>query len=695
MKGRPLNMLMKRLLTNCLALILGLCSFAQNFQPENIEIIRDAYGVPHIYAPTDPEVAYGLAWAHAEDDFKTIQLTMLGAKQMLGRHLGKQGATVDYVVGLLRCEEIVQTHLTTVSSPFMRLVEGYVAGFNAYAEAHPKEVLVKQAFPINVKDVFKAYVLQLAVMDGADRVIKDLFDSKVPSAPLGTGSNAIAISRKKTEDEYTYLAVNSHQPLEGAAAWYEAHLVSDQGWNALGGLFPGGPVIFHGTNEHLGWAHTVNYPDKVDVFELEMHPDMEDQYKHEGAWLDLEVKEVALKVKLLFGIPITVKKKAYHSIYGPVVKNEDGVFAFKMGVFDEIRAIEQWYEMNKASNLSEFKAILSDIRIPSFNMVYADRFDDIFYVSNGLLPMRNSAYDWTTTLPGTTAKTLTTAYHPFSDLPQLTNPPSGYLFNMNNAPFNATGSADNLDFSDYDPTMGFVIRENNRSTRLGELMQQYGGGDDRISWEEFLKMKYDAQLPDSLVYAININPLFADATFQNPKANRIVQMIKDWDKVALADRVGPAQAMITYDHLKEHVSPPQYQNPTYFAYEEALVHAYDYLEEHFGKTTVSLGEYQQLVRGKKELPLSGIQDVITAMKSVPHQKGRVKGQSGESYIMLVRYPREGLPIIETVNVYGASNKPGSPHYDDQMELFTSQQRKKMTLDLDEVRKRAVKSYHPK
>lgn len=677
---------MKRLFYVFLISIIGL---AEAQDPNQIEIMRDQWGVPHIYAPTDPGVAYGLAWAHAEDDFNTIQLTMLGAKQMLGRHLGKDGAVVDYVVGLLRCEEIVEENLPKVSPEFLALVKGYAAGINAYAANHPEEVFIKKAFPVSVKDIFKAYVLQLAVMDGADKIIKDLFDNKVPQyEPNGIGSNAIAISRKRTEDEYAYLAVNSHQPLEGPAAWYEAHLISDEGWNALGGLFPGGPVIFHGTNEYLGWAHTVNYPDKVDVFELEMNPSRENQYKVDNEWLILEEKKVKLKVKVLFGLKISVKKKAYNSIYGPVVKNENGVFAFHMGVFDEIRAIEQWYEMNKAQSLKDYKHIISDIRIPSFNMIYADRESNIFYVSNGLLPIRNPSYDWSTTLPGNTRKTVPNGYHSFSELPQLTNPASGYLFNMNNAPFHATGDGENLNFSDFDSSMGFVIRENNRSTRMKELMNQNSG---KINWDKFNQIKYDSKLPDSLIYRIDINPLFRMPLTESTKANQILKIIQAWDKVATSDKVGPAQLLLTYEYLNQN----KLFEPSTDDFTLALSYAHTYLTKHFAKVDVALGTYQKLVRGEKELPLGGIPDVITAMYSDPHEAGKVKGRTGESYIMMIRYPEGGLPIIETINVYGASNKKGSQHYYDQMELFVNKKLKPMTLDLEEVRKSAKRIYHPK
>src|SRR5688572_26827026 len=108
--------------------------------PERIQIARDSFGVPHIFAPTDAEVAYGLAWAHAEDDFATLQLVVLMGKAKLGTALGKKGAEADYVVNLLRCRKIVEEKWNTLSTDFIQLVQGYVAGLNAYAKAHPNKV---------------------------------------------------------------------------------------------------------------------------------------------------------------------------------------------------------------------------------------------------------------------------------------------------------------------------------------------------------------------------------------------------------------------------------------------------------------------------------------------------------------------------------------------------------------------------
>ena len=683
--------MIRNFLSLLLLLIISLEISAQ-WHPDQIEIIRDQWGVPHIYAPTDAQVSYGLAWAHAEDDFGTIQTTLLAAKGMLGSHLGKDGAIADYLVGLLRTKEIVAEHLDEVSPDFLTIVKGYLAGLNAYAQHHPQEVFVKKSFPITVQDVFQAYVLQLAVMDGADGVIGGLIKGDIDhGALIGIGSNAFAFNRKKTGSDHVMLAVNAHQPLEGPAAWYEAHLVSEEGWNAMGGLFPGGPVIFHGTNEYLGWAHTVNHPDKIDIFELEIDPQDERRYRMDSTWHNLEKRKIALRISFFMGLKIRVKKVAYYSKYGPVIKNDKGYFAFKMSVFDEIRAIEQWYNMNKAQNLNEFKQVLEMVAIPSFNIMYADRYDNIFYVSNGKIPFRDSKFDWKKTLPGNTFRTLTDDYHKFEDLPQLTNPSSGYLFNTNNSAYSASASYDNLSFDDFDSTMGYQLHENNRSIRFMQLMEEY----DTITWENFLSIKYDATLPDSLYYNINVNAVFRMDPSLAGKAAPTVRILQKWNRRGELNEIGAAHFNEFYFHLMNKKKWIDVDEVKAVQMIESLHYAHEKLLNNFGKIEVTLGEYQFLFRGDKTLPIRGLGDVLAAMYSRPYKEGKVKGVAGDSYIMLVRYPIKGLPIIETVNSYGASNRPESPHYADQMDMFVNQERKQMTLDIDLVRNQAERIYHPK
>ncbi|GMQ26974.1 acylase [Algoriphagus sp. oki45] len=661
-----------------------------------IEIARDEFGVPHIFGKKDADVAYGLAWAHAEDDFETIQKTVLAGKALAGRVFGEQGAGVDFFVHLLETKEIAKEKYETTFSPeFKKVLEGYAAGLNDYALAHPEEVLYGPAFPINPKEILSAYILSLAQMSGADRAVQQIVNGKVDLIPMDSnpkGSNAIAIHSSRTDSGKTFLAINSHQPLEGPVAWYEAHLQSEEGWNILGGLFPGGSMIFHGVNEHLGWAHTVNFPDFLDLYQLEMNPEDEDEYLVDGEWLELESKYVWLKVRLWDWITLPVPKKVWKSIYGPTLVTEQGAFSIRFGALQRVGAPEQWWRMNKAKNFAEWESAMNTMQLTNFNTVYADRYDTIFYVSNGLLPKRSPGFDYSGTVPGNTKKTLWTEFHTFSELPQQVNPPSGYLFNTNHSPFKASSYTDNLHPEDYPTEMGYILRDNNRSMRFRELMPDTG----RISYEEFKRIKFDQTLPKKLDFRTDMEVLFQLVTLKYPELSEQIKTLATWDKSAGVESEGAALFAFIYYYWWDEFAKTGRSFETVLTEEEAIQGiqaAKTHFETHFGKSLVPLGEYQKLVRGDKALPLWGIDDVIAAMRSTPWENGMRKGAQGESYIMMVKFG-DGLPEIETINVYGASNRPESPHYSDQMEYFLNRKLKPMSLDKETVLKSAKRIYRP-
>ena len=687
---------MKKIFPAVIALLAIQVAHAQsNIDPQSIDIVRDSFGVPHIYAPTDAAVAYGLAWANAEDDFKTIQQSYCAAKSMLGLYTGKQGATIDYVVHLIQARELVnEKYETDISPAYKAVLQGYCDGINAYARQHRSEVLVKKLFPVTPQDILTYSVLQLFISCGGDKALQRIYAGAVPTLSYLApgGSNAFAFNSSKTTDGQVYLNINSHQPLEGPVSWYEAHLCSEEGWNILGALFPGAPEILTGCNEYLGWGHTVNNPDKLDMYQLELNPDNKLQYKFDGHWETLEEKTVRLRVKVA-GIGIRVKRKIYKSKYGPTVITGRGAFSVRTPALFTIRALEQWYHMNKARNFTEFYSALRMESIPGYNIVYADRYDTIFYISNGLMPLRNKAYNWRSTLPGNTSKTLWSTFYPVTALPQLINPSSGYLFNSNHSPFNASAPQDNIKREDYDATMGYETHDNNRSIRFMNLIEQYG----KLSYEDFKRIKYDMQLPvQHLAYQVNTDTLFLLNTEDDEGTDAVIATLKNWDRKAAAGSKGAAMFSIalyyTAGRLQKDWRSVQTLNTGQCR--EICRYVYDYLVQNFGSTDVTLGDYQLLVRGNKTLPLPGIPDVIASMSSKPWKNGRVKGDQGESYIELVRFTDNG-PLIETINCYGASNRPGSAHYDDQMELFVQQRTKKMTLNKDEVYKTAEKIYHPR
>jgi acyl-homoserine-lactone acylase len=658
--------------------------------PAKIDIIRDKYGVPHIFGKTDPEVAYGLAWAHAEDDFTTIQQSLLAGKAMLAQYQGKKGASIDYIVHLLRIPELVEERYESDLAPdFKKLLEGYSAGLNAYAAKHPKEVLLKKIFPVTPKDMVQYSVLQLCVLSGADKALAAIFGGTVPLLEnyKTQGSNAFAFNSNKTNDGNVYLAINAHQPLEGPVAFYEAHLNSEEGWNILGANFPGAPSILHGVNEYLGWAHTVNEPDKLDVYQLEINPANKTQYKLDGKWETLEEKVARLKVKIT-GLKINVKKKAYWSKYGPTIITDRGTFSIRMPAQMDIRGLEQWYRFNKAKNFTEFKAAVNMKAIPGYNIVYADKYDTIYYISNGRIPIRDKNYNWKTTLPGNTSATLWNQLHPIEALPQVLQPKSGFVYNTNHSPFHSTEGPENPIVKDI--TMGYETLENNRSKRFEEMLKPL----NKVSYEDFKRIKFSRQFPSNFYFPYNIDTLFMlDETKYTDIADLILNL-KSWNKIADAESIGAGTFFMVYHS----VMPNRmiYMKQGFIAESDAVAILRDAKTKmlaNFKRTNVQLGDIQKLVRGNVVLPLPGLPDVLAPMYSLPYKDGMYKGNQGDAYIEMVRFTKNG-PIIESLNVYGASARKDSPHYTDQMEMYVKQQTKKMTLDKATIYQEAVKKYHP-
>jgi acyl-homoserine-lactone acylase len=685
---------MRNFLPTLLVLLFSLKSYSQ-INPDHIEIIRDNYGVPHIYAATDPEVAYGFAWAQAEDHFKLIQEGYLAGNGLLGKLIGLKGAGADFLTQLIQSEETVNKYYNTLDKKFIALAEAFAAGLNAYAKKYPEQILEKKLFPLTVKKLLRYTQLQLFISNEADKLVSGIVNNSL-SWPYkieedSKGSNFIAVSRNRTGSDETFLAINTHQPLEGPTSWYEAHLVSEEGTNIIGAAFPGTPCILTGANEYLGWTHTVNYPDKADVYALQMHPKKKDVYLVDGKPYTLEKFKAKLTVKFL-GINIPIKKKFYKSIYGPTLKNKTGVYSVRTPSTTNITAIEQWWKMNKATNFSEFYEALEMKALPGYNIGYADRNDTIFYISNGKIPIRAKGYDWTDVVPGNTKETLWDSYYDIKDLPQVVKPKSGFVYNANHSPFKSSSEADNPIAENFAKEMNFETYDNNRSTRLLKLLEE----EERIDYKRFKRIKYDHQLPTPLQYNyMDLNPLFDMKVADYPEVSTLLTDIQNWDRITNPTSYGAG----AYASLYYQLTPFYYQLGkdrvfTKEALYEALKITKAHLKTYFNTERIQLGEFQKLVRGNKELPIFGLPDVVTAMRGQPYKDGKIKITHGESYIGLVRFT-PNKTYFESVISFGNSRRPESPHYTDQMELYSNFETKTMSFDRLDVMKTAKRVYAPK
>ena len=670
----------------------------------DVSVLRDEWGVPHVFGKTDADAAFGLAYAHAEDDFATIQGALLAARGKMASVYGKAGAPNDYMVALLRVWDFIDAKYEMDLAPETRaLCEAYAAGLNRYAALHPQQAL-PGLFPARGKDVVAGFVHKLPLFFGLDKVLVELMgDTRLhglsrkgeattavaalddKEAPFG--SNALAVAPRRSADGFTRLAVNSHQPWTGPVAWYEAHVHSGEGWDMAGGVFPGTPVILHGHNRDLGWAHTVNQPDLIDVYVLETNPQNPNQYRFDGAWRDLEVRDAPIDVKLWGGLHTTAHREVLWSVQGPVVRRPHGTYAIRFANLGELRMVEAWYRMNKARNLDEFRAALRPGALPMFNVAYADRTGTIAYFYNARLPRRAPGYDWTAYLPGDTSETLWTEYLPFDELPQVVNPPSGVLVNANSTPFRATIGEGNPDPAGYPASLGIETHLTNRARRALELL----GGDPAISREAFDRYKFDTAYSRDSSVARRVRTIMEGPAPASPALRDAVAALGRWDLRTNAENPFAALAVLTLKPRHDDQMPAVDRSDLLRSLETAA----DHLRLTFGRIDVPWGEVLRLRRGATDLPLGGAPDVLHAVYGRLAEDGRVKGIAGDSYILQVEWDPEGRVHSRSIHPFGtATLDADSPHYADQAPLFARTTLKPLWFDEDDLRAHVRREYRP-
>lgn len=689
---------------------------AQQQLAQQVTIYRDEVGVPHIHGQTDAATAFGLAYAHAEDDFATIQGSLVAARGELGRLMpGKLALGNDFMVQLLGVPAAAGQQFEELPADFRHYLDAYAEGLNYYAAQHPGEA-DGRFFPVRGVDIVAGFVHKLPIMMGAGRMLENLFGFRPDQLQTGSqmqralnddpdlpdwfrgklaGSNAHAVHRKRSTDDVTRLNVNSHQPWEGPVAWYEAHMISDQGMNVLGSTFPGAPTILHGHNAHLGWAHTVNRPDLIDVYRLTVRPATGAaartafEYQLDNRWLPLEEAQAVLRLDL--GVAeIKLHKVFYRSAHGPVLRNDAGFYALRIAGRDSLgKASLQWYQMGKANSLAEFKTAMAPRYVAMMNTVAADR-DHIFYVYNGQIPQRSAAalVNWKGILPGDDSRLIWTDTLPFADLPQVADPSSGLVLNTNATPFLATDGPGNPRPQDFAAAIGIEHHLNNRAWRSFETF----GRDAHISRDEFLQYKFDQNYsPNSDFVRTVVTPLLDHYAPQGHDEAKALELLRQWDLSMHADTVpGGLIRLLEEPWHNEWLYEPV---TTVRRSPELLFRsAVRQLRRDFGRVDLSLGELQLLRRGDLELPLGGGADTLNALHTA--QRGRYRiGTAGDSYILLVEFGKEGVQSWSR-HQYGNVARRDSPHYADQAKAFVAQTLKPSHFTLAQVRAAAVRNYHP-
>lgn len=689
------------------------------------EIVRDEYGVPHIHGKRDVDVAFGIAMAHSEDDFSTLQDVVAMTRGRYGAIAGESGASVDFAYHLLGARATAERDYAKLPADVRGLLEAYATGLNTYARAHPGEIKLDRLFPVDGTDIATGFALRQPFFFGLDKILGALNEGKPPPVDFGpvlrpgagdpitdagleariepgpgigpdtgdaagnsggdeNGSNAFAIAPAKSGDGATRLVSNTHQPWRGPVAWYELVVESDEGWHYAGATFPGAPFPLLGHNETLGWTNTVNRPDLVDVYKLVLD-EKGTSYRLDGEWKPLAKTDIVLPVKV-GPVVLPITRTVWRSEHGPVIKAPNGdAYAIRYGGMDRIDQLTEYYRLNKAKTYSEWSAALAMQAIPSTNFIYADAAGNIAYHYNAAIPERLGGPDWRRVLPGDMSILIWRKMVPYEQIPFYLNPTSGYLYNANNTPFRAAGPSD-LSPQLFPPEWGIELTMTNRARRAEKLFAEPGP----VDAARLEAIKYDRGWERAGYVARLLDGIAALDTSKDPLLAKAQKLLATWDFTS--DNIGKADALALLV-LREATSA-DYNNRADEDPKAQLQFAADHLMKYFGRLDPPMAALQRLRQGKTDLPYDGGSDTLRAASNWDiADDGRLSVKHGDSFIMFVEWGADGKVHSTSVVPFGsATTRPDSPHYTDQSQMFVTKRRKPVHFERADVLKNAVRRY---
>lgn len=659
------------------------------------EILWDKYGVPHVFAKNVEDLFYAYGWAQAHSHGNLL-LRLYGESRGRGaEYFGRDALELDRWLAVNQAPETAERWYRQQTPQFRRYLDAFAKGINDYAAKHPEALHdeVKAVLPVRGIDplLHALRLFQYSYVASAGRVRSTVRPAR-PGAEDG-GSNAWAVAPSRTASGHALLLGNPHLPWEGWYTYYEAHLTAP-GINLYGATQVGLPVLRFVFSDYLGFNQTVNGIDGMDLYELTVK---DDTYEFDGQWRRFEKATRVLKVRESNGSLSEETVDIRKSLHGPVVYQEDGrTIAMRVAGLDRPFALEQYWQMQTARNFAEYRKAVARLQVPTFNIVYADRDGHIHYLFNGLAPKRKSGdlRFWAGIVPGNTSETLWTEYHAFEELPQVLDPPAGYVQNTNDPPWNAAwpGTLDPGRYPPYLAPRNTSFRAESSLRILGEMK--------KITLEEFIERKHStrAELADRVM-----DDLLAavDAHATTERVRRAAAVLKAWDRETNAESrgallflywaqnfMGPALAdqsrfAVPYDMAQPLTTPRGLKDPAQAV--AFLEQAAGKMESEFGALDVPWGEVMKYRVGNLELPANGGFGNLGIFRVITFGPMKEKKRApihGETFVLCVEFGK--TPRAQAVMSYGNSSQPGSPHIEDQLPLLARKQLRPVLRDRQSV-----------
>lgn len=666
------------------------------------EILWDAYGIPHVYGSSDAAMYYGFGRAQAEAHGNLILTLYAQARGRGAEFLGDEYAEWDEFMHRMDVPARSRRWVARQNPDYLINLQAFARGINDYL-ADDDDALspsLRGVLPVTAADVLAHMnaILNVAFVGGYQGGPRRVAQSWQATP----GSNMWLLAPSRTVSEQAILLVNPHLSWSGFQLFFEAHLNSP-GLSGYGITLVGFPVLMIAFNDRLGWAHTVNKMDGADYYELTL---ADGGYRFDGAVRPFVERTETLRIRRDDGSFEQRTLTLRESVHGYVIAEKDGkALALRLAGLDEAHAAEQYHQMLAASDLDEFEEAIARLQIPMFHIGYADRQGNILFLFGGRNPKKPSGdWDyWQGVIPGDTARTLWHETIPYPDLPKLVNPPTGWIQNANDPPWWSTQPV-LLRRDDY-PAYLSSHRLDFRPQRSLQLIQSR----ERWSFDDVVSAKFSNRLA---VAERLLDDLLALAEeVEDPTVAEAVAVLADWDRSADADsrgtalfvewyeRVGGAAVFSTAWRADDPYATPAgiaasaADNDELAAPVAALRDAAVTLRSRHGVIDPRWGEVQRFRVGKRDLPADGADGDLGAFRQInslpPDDRGHRRVGGGDTYVGVWQFGQRGVHA-KGVLAYGNASQPGSPHIDDQIELFATHQLRAVLTRREAVEQSAVR-----
>lgn len=696
-------------------------------EAKQVTIIRDNWGIPHIYGTTDADAVFGLLYAQCEDDFKRIEMNYIEKLGRMSEVKGEAELYNDLYLKLIidSAEAVADYH----NSPawLKSLMNAYADGINYYLYKHPevKPALLNRFEPwypllwtdgsigaINTGDVSEADVKNLYTGNEAPVTVKTkAFEENT------SGSNGFAVGPSRTASGNAILYINPH------VTFYfrpEVQVTSNEGLNVYGAITWGQFFVYQGFNEHCGWMHTSSNVDVADMYvEKIIKEGNRIMYMYNDTLRAVKEKKITIKVKQDNTI-ITKNFTAYFTHHGPIMAKRDGQYISVRGYNRSLTSLIQSWQRTKATGLEDYKKNMQLQANTSNNTVFADDKGNIAYWHGDYIPKRDPAFNWGKAVDGSITATEWKGLHTIDEIVHVYNPASGYIQNCNSTPFTVAGNSSPKK-ENYPPYMA-PDGENFRGINAAKVLIR----ENAFTIDKMIAAGYDTYLSAFEILVPALTQTFEKKVSPTDSLYELlavpVAMLKNWDYHAAANSVATTLAIEWAEKLSASLRriyidegwDDQVTLTKQFAAtatkEELLLpllNVVQDLEKKFGNWQIPWGNINRYQRVSSDIqqqykddqPSVPVGFASSAWGMIPSYNSKYfpgtnkrYGVSGNSFICAVEFGKKIK--AKSLLAGGESGDPLSPHFKDQLKMYTEGQFKEVLFYKDDVLKHAERTYHP-